>query len=95
MNNEENKNLTPAEEAAETAETSKAEITENAPKPTKAKKKFNARSFKHGTMAVVFTIVFIAAVVVVNVIVGLISERFDTTADLTDAGIYSLSENTE
>lgn len=95
MNNEENKNLTPAEETAETAEITKAESTENAPKLTKAKKKFNARSFKHGTMAVVFTIVFIAAVVVVNVIVGLISERFDTTADLTDAGIYSLSENTE
>lgn len=111
MNNEENKNLTPAEESAgnngaeaadsisvsaETAETAAtAETAEKPEKPAKQKRKFNARSFKHGTMAVVFTVVFIAAVVVVNVIVGLISERFDTTADLTDAGIYSLSESTE
>ena len=66
----------------------------NREKPHKGRK-FNARSFKRGTMSVVLTVVFIAAVVVVNVIVGLISERFDTTADLTDSGIYSLEENTE
>lgn len=63
--------------------------------PVKSKRKFNARSFKYGTMSVVLTIVFIASVVVINVIVGLISERVDTTADLTDAGIYTLDEKTE
>ena len=64
-------------------------------KKQKSKRKLNIRSFKHGTMAIVFTIVFIAVVVVLNVVVGIISERFDTTADLTDTGIYSLSEDTE
>lgn len=86
---------------AEAKETETAEETKATPekvsKPEKAPKrrKFNPRSFKHGTMSVVLTVVFIAAVVVVNVIVGLISERFDTTADLTDDGMYSLEESTE
>ncbi|MDE6031989.1 MAG: GldG family protein [Oscillospiraceae bacterium] len=76
-------------------ESESSEKESAAPAKAPKRKKFNPRSFKHGTMSVVLTVVFIAAVVVVNVIVGLISERFDTTADLTDAGIYSLEENTE
>ncbi len=61
----------------------------------KTKRKFNMRSLKHGTLSVVLTIVFIAAVVVVNVIVGILSERFDTTADLTTDQAYTLQEKTE
>lgn len=61
----------------------------------KSKPKFNVRSFKHGSLSVVLTVVFIAAVVLVNVIVGLLSERFDTAADLTDTGLYTLDETTE
>ena len=45
-------------------------------------------------MAVVLTVLFIAAVVVLNVIVSIISDRIDTTADLTDTGIYTLDEAT-
>ncbi|MCM1164559.1 MAG: GldG family protein [Lachnospiraceae bacterium] len=78
-----------SEQTAESPEESRSE------KPKKPKRKFNARSFKHGSLSVVLTVVFIAAVVVVNVIVGLISERFNTTADLTDTGLYTLDETTE
>ncbi len=79
---------------------------EKAPKPAKQpqeirngnpaarKHKINKRNFKHGTMAVVFTVIFVAAVVVLNVIVGMISDRIDTTADLSDTGIYTLDEAT-
>lgn len=83
--NEENKNI-------EAAEAAPAEKPEKAPKK---KKKFNVRSFKHGTLSVVLTVVFIAAVVVVNVIVGIISERVNTSADLSAEGKYSLQEDTE
>lgn len=62
--------------------------------PAERKKKVNIRSLKHGTMAVVLTILFVAAVVVLNVIVGIISDRVDTTADLTDTGVYTLDEAT-
>lgn len=90
-------------ETADNSEESKTEASDNSErskpekpaKPAKPKRKFNVRSFKHGSMSVVLTVVFIAAVVVVNIIVGLISERFDTTADLTNTGLYTLEEKTE
>lgn len=62
--------------------------------PAARKHKLNKRSLKHGTMAVILTVLFIAGVVVLNVIVSIISDRFDTTADLTDSGIYTLDEAT-
>lgn len=87
-------------ETADNSEDSKPETVENSEenkpaKPAKPKRRFNVRSFKHGSMSVVLTVVFIAAVVVVNIIVGLISERFNTTADLTNTGLYTLEEKTE
>lgn len=81
-----------AEKAAEeTTDTKESKVA----KPEKRKRKFNVRSFKHGSLSVVLTIVFIAVVVVINVIVGLISERFDTAADLTGTGLYTLDQTTE
>lgn len=62
--------------------------------PAARRHKFNKRNFKHGTLAVVFTVLFLAAVVVLNVIVNIVSDRFDTTADLSDSGIYTLDEET-
>ena len=64
-------------------------------KPERVKMSFNKRSFKRGALSVVLTVVFIAAVVVLNVIVGIVSERVNTTADLTANAIYSLDEKTE
>lgn len=46
-------------------------------------------------MSAAFTILFIAAVVVVNVIVWVISDRIDMSADLTAYDIYTLDEATE
>ena len=62
--------------------------------PAARKLKLNKRNFKHGTLAVVFTVIFLAAVVVLNVIVSMISDRIDTTADLSDTGIYTLDDET-
>ncbi len=72
------------------------EVQQTKPASSSEKKKsFNARKFKHGTASVVLTIVFVAVIVMVNVIVGLISERFDTDVDLSAAGMYTLEEDTE
>ena len=84
--------VTAEETHAESAEVS---ATENTEKPEKSKKGFNKRNFKHGTMSIVLTIVFVAALVFVNIIVGLLAERFNTTADLSSGGMYTISENTE
>lgn len=90
-----NKRNTPESEEIKSSETAGISDGQSAEKAAKTKRKFNVRSFKHGSLSVVLTIVFIAAVVLVNVIVGLISERFDTAADLTDTGLYTLDETTE
>ena len=87
-----NKNIEKEIEEIEVSET--VETAEETAKPEKAKK-FNKRNFKHGTMSVILTVVFVAAVILVNVIVGLISERFDTDVDLSDSGMYTLEEDTE
>lgn len=83
-----------APETAKGAKPAKAEEQIQNGNPANRKRSINIRSFKHGTMSVVLTVIFIAAVVVLNVIVGVISDRFDTTADLTDTGIYTLDEAT-
>lgn len=50
--------------------------------------------FKRGTLSAVFTVAFVAAVVLVNIIVGLISEKFGAKADLTEDSLYTLEETT-
>ena len=82
----------------EKAEDRKEEQSDKKAKPAKSERKkreFNKRSFKRGALSVVLTVVFVAAVVVLNVIVGIVSDRVNTAADLTAGGIYSLDEKTE
>ncbi len=56
---------------------------------------FNGKKIKRGVLSAAFTIAVVAAIVVLNVIVGIISERVNIKADLTTAGIYSLDGQTE
>lgn len=72
-----------------------ASSEEKKQKPERKKKEFNKRGFKRGALSVALTVVFVAAVVVLNVIVWIVSDRIDTTADLTANSIYSLDEATE
>ena len=51
-----------------------------------------SRRFKHGTMATIITIVVVAAVVLVNVIVGLLLGMFPSSVDLTDNNRFQLGE---
>lgn len=73
--------------AENTAASSKAE--------NKKDKKFNSKKLKHGAMATAFTCVFIAAIVLVNVIATVIFDKFPITFDLTENKIYSVSEEAE
>ncbi|MGN0679041.1 MAG: Gldg family protein, partial [Oscillospiraceae bacterium] len=49
---------------------------------------------KRGTLSVLFTVAFIAVVVLINIIVGVLSDRFGVKADLTEAKLYTLDETT-
>ena len=76
-----------------------APAPENAPEPEKkksgSKNPFKSKKFRHGSLSVVFTVIFIAAVVLVNVILNLVLDRFNVEADLTSGAIYTLGAETE
>lgn len=75
------------------------EIKNAAASPKKEKKPvkniFKSKKFKHGGLSIVFTVIFIVAVVLVNVILSLVLDRFGVEADLTESGIYTMGEEME
>ncbi len=56
------------------------------------KNMFKMRRFKFGTLATVITAAFIAAVILINVIAGLLLERFPLTIDLTSDQRFNLTQ---
>lgn len=57
------------------------------------KKFFKTEKFKHGSMATVFTAVFIVLVIVLNIITSALVDRFPSlNIDLTSEGLNSLSD---
>lgn len=79
----------------ETKEEQAQDVTEKVKKTPKTKKPLNKRKLKHGAVSAAFTVLFVSAVIVLNVIVGVISERVNTSADLTTVGLYTLDDSTE
>ncbi len=77
------------------------ENTENSDKKKKKDKnktkevRGTAKKLKHGTMATVLTCVFIALVVLVNVVTTMIFDRYPISIDLTQNKIYSVTDKTE
>ncbi|MBE6847014.1 MAG: hypothetical protein E7503_02635 [Ruminococcus sp.] len=52
------------------------------------------KKLKYGTLATVLTALFVAAVVVVNIIVGVLNDRYHWNIDLTSSGLYEIDEQT-
>lgn len=61
------------------------------PKGLSGKKK----KLKHGALSVTFTVIFVAAIVLLNVIFNMVLDRFDVSADLSDKSVYSIDSTTE
>ena len=55
---------------------------------------FAKRGFRYGSMATVFTVVFIAIVVLFNVLVSFLSNKYPMSVDLTSSHSYKLSSDT-
>ena len=53
---------------------------------------FKSRRFKHGTLATVVTAGFLVAVILVNLIVTMLLDRFPISIDMTPTGAMKLSE---
>ncbi|MCH5324398.1 MAG: GldG family protein [Eubacterium sp.] len=69
--------------------------TENKQKKTgKSLNPFKNKKFKYGSLSVLFTVIFIVFVVLINVVITLLGERFFVAADLTDEGLYSIEQST-
>ena len=90
-------------EAAEEAEEAAAEETEEAaseksakaaPQKSEPSGSGKGKRLKHGALSVVFTVFFVAAIVLINVIFNMVLDRFDITADLTDKALYSIDDST-
>ena len=53
-----------------------------------------SRKFKYGTLATIFTIVFIVAIVLVNVLMGYLTDRYVLEIDMTSESLFEISEDT-
>jgi hypothetical protein len=54
-----------------------------------------SRKFKYGTLATVFTVIFIIAIIFVNVLLGYMTERFVWEFDMTKEQLFDISEDTK
>ncbi len=78
-------------------ELKKKEANENAGtsvKPKREHKPLNKRKLKHGSFATAMTVLFVAAVVLLNIVMTMLFDRFPITIDLTSDSIYSVSDET-
>ncbi len=90
-NKQNQENLEPIEETAESPASQPA--PEPGPGPEKKASVFQGNKFKRGGMATVMSVVFIAIVVVINLLVSLLSERFPSmNIDLTAQKMNTLSD---
>lgn len=57
-------------------------------------KRFDTKKIRYGTLATAITAIFIVVVVLINVIAGIVMERYPLKVDLTANKIYEISEQT-
>lgn len=68
---------------------------ESSEKPVKEKTlSGRGKRLKHGALSVVFTVIFVTAIVLINIIFNLVLARFDIAADLSDNSMYSIDSTT-
>lgn len=98
--NDLNKDGTSAPETEVSEASESAEASGNngglSPAPhTEKKESFvHKRSFRFGSMATAFTAIFVVIVILINVALTLLSQRFNLTLDLTNQKNYDLSADT-
>ncbi len=63
-------------------------------KPAKEKKSFNKRKFKYGSLAAAITVVFIAAVVLLNILATQLTDRYGLKIDTTKEQLFEISDQT-
>ena len=87
MMNDENKILQENEE-----QNTANDFKEKEEKTSKTKKAH--KKLKHGSMAIAFTAVFVAVLVLINIVATQVFERFPLSFDMTSNSSYSISDET-
>lgn len=91
MNNEKEKQT----EIEEPIEQENQKPENGKPKNKRIKSMLRSRKFKRGWLSVAISCIFIAAIVIVNMISGLLVDKFPVlSADLTNNGVYQLTDDT-
>ncbi|MCD7740776.1 MAG: GldG family protein [Ruminococcus sp.] len=88
----------PKQEDEEKADSFEDENDEDEPDEKgkkKKKKKRTHKKLKHSVMATIYTIVFAAVVVLVNIIATIIFDKYPITFDLTSSNKYSISDESK
>ncbi len=70
-------------------------LFKKANKEQKAKRVRNLRRLRYGTTSTVVTAAVIAAVILLNIIVGVVADRFPVTLDLSSDKVFTLSAESE
>lgn len=64
-------------------------------KPSKIKSFLKSRKAKHGTVAILLTVLFIVAAVLLNVVASVLTDKFPAlSADLTKSAVYEIRQTT-
>ena len=79
--------------AAEEVKPSEAVKKEKKEKSGKTLNPFRNKKLKYGGLSVLFTVICIAIVVLINVVITLLGERFSVQADLTDSVLYTIENS--
>lgn len=107
MNNDNNKTYEVQEESNENVSKSSSDLLKDVieeektqknkekDEKNKEKKKKGHKKLKHATMSTILTCVFIAVIVLVNVVTTMLFDRYPITIDLTQNKIYSVSDESE
>ena len=70
-------------------------LDKNDKKEKTAKKSFNKRKFKYGSIATAITVTVIAVIVLVNVLLNIASDKVNMSVDLTENGTFEISQETK
>ena len=82
------------EKDADSKKKKKHSRTPEAEKERALKSVKRRKKFKYGSLAAIITIVFVAIVVAVNLICGMLDERYNWNIDLTSQGLYQIDDQT-
>lgn len=98
MKNEETKkqesavNLSKDDKKADSKAKSEKKAEDTAENKPKKKPNFNKKKLKYGSLATAITAIFIAAIVLLNVVVSTIMDRYPLKLDLTSDKLYEISQ---